>query len=109
MGFFSPPRHNLGAHFDLTKIQDGLASLSSESLPLRVGGTTFFDSTFPLATALVDKILEHQGIKPTDALREFPNVINLGDALQKITDAAITAAVRRPKNSLQPTPLTGRG
>ena len=104
-----PLRHNLGAHFDLTKIQDGLASLSSESLPLRIGGATFFNSTFPLATALVEKILEDQGIKSADAKREFPNVINLGDTLQKITDAAVTVAVRRPNNSLQPTPLTGRG
>jgi hypothetical protein len=89
-----PLRHNMGGHFNLTQIRSGLASLSSKSLPLKVGGASFFDSTFPSATALVEKVLEDHGIPPADAQREFPNVIRFGDAVQKITDAAVTIAAR---------------
>jgi hypothetical protein len=68
--------------------------LSSQSLPLRVGGTSFFESTFPLATSLIEKILEVHGLTPQDAVRIFPEVIKLGSALQKIADAVITIAVQ---------------
>jgi hypothetical protein len=90
-----PLRNKIGAHFGREQIKAGLTLLSSNSLPLKVGGASFFDSTFPLATALVEKILECQGVAMTDAQREFPNVIKFGDALQKIADAAITIAVQR--------------
>ncbi len=75
--------------------------LSSQSLPLRVGGTSFFESTFPLSTSLVEKILEVHGIKPQDALHVFPAVINLSSALQKVADAVVTIAAQQgvPENT----------
>jgi hypothetical protein len=88
-------RNTAGAHFGETLIQRGLSALSSHSLPLRVGGTSFFESTFPLATSLVENILEVHGIKPEDALRVFPAVINLGSALQKVADAVVTIAAQQ--------------
>lgn len=68
--------------------------MSSQSLPLCVGGTSFFESTFPLATSLIENILEVQGITPQDALIIFPKVIKLGSALQKIADAVVTIAAQ---------------
>ena len=88
-------RNKVGSHFDRTLIQKGLSKLSRRSLPLRIGGTSFFESTFPLATSLVDSVLEDIGITPQDALHVFPSVINLGSALQKLADAAVTIAVQR--------------
>jgi hypothetical protein len=88
-------RNTAGAHFGLTLIERGLSALSSRSLPLRIGGTSFFDSTFPLATALVESILESHGIRSENALQVFPAVINLGAALQKIADAVVTIAAEQ--------------
>ncbi|MES2048691.1 MAG: hypothetical protein V4447_09845 [Pseudomonadota bacterium] len=92
-------RNTAGAHFGTKLIEKGLSALSSQSLPLRVGGTSFFESTFPLATSLIENILESHGITQQDALRVFPAVINLGAALQKIADAAITISARLGANS----------
>jgi hypothetical protein len=89
-----PLRNNAGGHFELQKIRSALVTLSSSSFPLKVGGTSFFESTYPLATALVEKILEDLGIAPTDAERVFPSVIEFGRSLQKITDAAVSIAVQ---------------
>ena len=88
-------RNTVGAHFGETLIQRGLSALSSQSLQLRIGGTSFFESTFPLATSLVENILEAHGIKQQDALRLFPAIINLGSALQKIADAVVTIAAQQ--------------
>jgi|GEM_PF-6179328 len=86
-------RNTAGAHFGKTLIQQGLSLLKAESFPLRVGGDSFYESTFPLATSLVEKILEVHGVKASDALHEFPAVINLGAALQKLADAVVTESV----------------
>jgi hypothetical protein len=96
-------RNTVGAHFGETLIQRGLSALSSRSFPLRIGGTSFFESTFPLATALVENILESHGIKPEDAQHVFPEVINLSAALQKIADAVITIAAQQGAPSDRPT------
>ncbi len=90
-------RNNAGAHFDKKQIQRGLTLLSSKSFPLKIGGGTFFESTFPLAIALVENILEAHGISPQNALHEFPAVINLGSALQKLADAMVTVAAQQTK------------
>jgi hypothetical protein len=86
-------RNTVGAHFGHTPIQRGLSELKTESFPLRVGGGSFYESTFPLATSLVEKILEAHGVTASDAAHEFPAVINLSSALQKLADAIVTDRV----------------
>jgi hypothetical protein len=76
---------------------------------LRIGGTSFFESTFPLATSLVENILEAHGIKQQDALWLFPAIINLGSALQKIVDVAVAIAAQQGVSADGPQKSVARG
>jgi hypothetical protein len=90
-----PLRDKTGAHFKQDSLTRGLRDLKQVEMELRIGGTTFFDSTYPLATALLEKVLEEHGVTPEHAQVEFPKIIKLGKSLQKLSDAAVIIAVER--------------
>ena|SRR5437773_2764061 len=92
-------RNTVGSHFDATLLARGLRELRSETLELRLGGTTFFDSTYPLETRLIEKILEIHGVTMEQALQEFPKITELGHSLQKLADAAVNIAVERAQTA----------
>lgn len=52
-------------------------------------------STFPLAIALAENILEAHGIASQEALHAFSAIINFGSTLQKLADATVTIAVEQ--------------
>jgi hypothetical protein len=92
--FLNPLRNTIGAHFDQDSLARGLSDLASQTLPLCIGGKTFFDSTYPLATALTEKILEFHGVTYQQAEHEFPKIINLGRSLQALADAVVTDTIK---------------
>jgi hypothetical protein len=88
-------RNAVGSHFDAKLLSRGLHELRDETLELRLGGTTFFDSTYPLETRLIEKVLERHGVTMEQASLEFPRITDLGHSLQKLADAAVNIAVER--------------
>jgi hypothetical protein len=88
-------RNTVGSHFDAKLLARGLRELRGETLELRRGGTTFFDSTYPLETRLIEKILEIHGVTMEQASQEFPRIPALGHSLRKLADAAVNIAVER--------------
>jgi hypothetical protein len=86
-------RNAVGSHFDAKLLARALRELRGETLELRLGGTTFFDSTYPLETRLIEKILEIHGVTMEQAAQEFPRITDLGHSLQKLADAAVNIAV----------------
>ncbi len=92
-------RNTVGAHFDAKLLARGLRELGGETLELRLGGTTFFDSTYPLETRLIEKILEIHGVTMEQASQEFPRITDLGHSLQKLADAAVNIAVERAQTA----------
>src|SRR5438132_9541717 len=74
-------RNTVGSHFDAKLLARSLRELRGETLELRLGGTTFFDSTYPLETRLIEKILEIHGVTMEQAAQEFPRITDLGHSL----------------------------
>lgn len=96
--FLDPLRNKAGAHFNQEALARGLSALDQQTLPLCIGGGTFFDSSYPLATALIEKILEIHGVPAQQAKHEFPKIINLGRSLQALADAVVTDTVKRAQS-----------
>ena len=58
-------RNTAGAQIGKTLIERALVALSTHPLPLFVGGDTFFESTYPLGSLLLENMYEQQGIANT--------------------------------------------